>query len=324
MPDFDDDTWLLLVNPISGGGRGVSDLRRIEAALAAHGQRHIAATSEYSGHAIALVSAAIGRGCRRVLVAGGDGSLSEAVNGIFAQRAVAPEEVLLAALPLGTGNDWARGPGPTPDYDGALRLIAAEVAGEKDRQRRHDVGVIEFPATGKTRYFINVAGGGFDAAVIERMPSRRFGRLAYLLGLLRALAAYRPLSLQLAIDGKNEAAQAFVFFACIGRYCGGGMLVAPRARPDDGLLDLTLIRHMSRWRVLASLPRLFDGSLESHPRVSVWRAGSAVIEAPAGTAIEADGELVGHAPATLTVRRQALRIVAPPAWTDAPAAQALQ
>ena len=320
MPDFDDDTWLLLVNPISGGGRGVRDRSKIEAALAAHGQRHVAVQSEYPGHAIALVSEAIGRGCRRILVAGGDGSVSEAVNGIFAQRSVAPDAVLLALLPLGTGNDWARGPGPTPDYDGALRSIVDGVASEKDRQRRHDVGVIEFPATGKIRYFINVAGGGFDAAVIERMPSRRFGRLAYLLGLLRALAAYRPLSLNLSIDGRNEAAQAFVFFACIGRYCGGGMLVAPRSRPDDGLLDLTLIRHMSRWRVLLSLPRLFDGSLERHPKVSVWRAGSTVIEAPAGTAIEADGELVGHAPATLTVRRQALRIVAPTAW----AAQELQ
>ncbi|HUW35717.1 MAG TPA: diacylglycerol kinase family protein [Rhodocyclaceae bacterium] len=320
MPDFDDDTWLLLVNPISGGGRGVRDRSKIEAALAAHGQRHLAVQSEYPGHAIALVSEAIDQGCRRVLVAGGDGSVSEAVNGIFEQRSAAPEAVLLALLPIGTGNDWARGPGPTPDYDGALRLIAAEATSEKDRQRRHDVGVIEFPATGKARYFINVAGGGFDAAVIERMPSRRFGRLAYLLGLLRALAAYRPLSLHLSIDGRKEAAEAFVFFACIGRYCGGGMLVAPRARSDDGLLDLTLIRHMSRWRVLASLPRLFDGSLERHPKVSVWRAGSAAIEAPAGTAIEADGELVGHAPATLTVLRRALRIVAPPAW----AAQALQ
>ena len=314
---YDDATWLLLLNPISGSGLGLRDRPRIEQAIAAHGLRHVAALSEYPGHVVALVAEAISRGCRRILVAGGDGSLSEAVNGIFGQQAVAPEQVRLALLPIGTGNDWARSHGMPGDYGQALRLIAA------DQTVSHDVGVIDFPAADDDlarRFFINVAGVGFDAGVIERMPSRKLGRIAYLVGLLRELASYRPLPLRLKIGsgkpGEVQAveernASAFVFFACINRYCGGGMLVAPEAQNDDGLLDLTLVRHLGRLELLLNLRRLFDGSLASHPKVSTWRCAAASIEAAAGTAIEADGELVGHVPAVISVLPRALRVIAP-------------
>jgi len=304
----DDATWLLLLNPISGCGLGLRDRVSIEAAIAAHGIQHVVALSEYPGHIIELVSTAVIRGCRRILVAGGDGSLSEAVNGIFAQQAVAPDQVTLALLPIGTGNDWARGRGIPGDYGQAFNLIAA------GHIVRHDVGVIDFRgagASGTRRYFVNVAGIGFDAGVIERMPSRKLGRLAYLVGLLRELASYRPLPLRLNIAAQQIDADAFVFFACIGGYCGGGMQIAPSAQCDDGLFDLTLVRYLGRIELLLNLKRLFDGTLPEHPKVSTWQSDTVDIEAPHGAAIEADGELVGHAPARFGILPQALRIIAP-------------
>jgi len=303
--DHDGATWLLLLNPISGGGIGLRDRARIESAIAARGICHVAALSEFPGHIVTLVRDAVGRGCRRILVAGGDGSLSEAVNGIFSQQAVAPDEVTLALLPIGTGNDWARGREIPTGYDQALDLIAA------GQTIHHDIGVIDFDsAGGGRRYFINVAGTGFDAGVIERMPSRKLGRVAYLVGLLSELASYRRLPLRLRIGAQRVDAEAFVFFACIGRYCGGGMQVAPRARCNDGLLDLTLVRYLGRIELLLNLRRLFDGTLPEHPKVSTWQDASAGIDAPPGAAIEADGELVGHAPARFSVLPRALRIVA--------------
>lgn len=304
MTLVDPSRWLLLLNPVSGRGQGLRDRERIAAAARAAGLACDIAVSAHAGHCIRLVADGIAAGYRRFLVGGGDGSLSEAVNGIMAQNAVPATDITLALLPVGTGNDWARGQGIGRDYAAALAVAAA------GHVRRFDVGVIDFAAGGR-RWFINVAGIGFDAGVVENMPSRSLGRLAYLIGLLRELAAYRPLPLRLCADAQPLAAPAMLLFACLGRYCGGGMLVAPEARADDGALDLVLIRHMPLLSVLRALPRLFDGRIASHPEVRAWRCGALEIEAPAGAALEADGELVGRAPAKIGVLPRAVGIVVP-------------
>lgn len=304
--EYAPETWLLVLNPVSGRGAGLRDRPQIEAALRAQGIAYRSFVSDYAGHTIALVTEAIACGCRRIAIAGGDGSLSEAANGILGQTAIPPKDLRLALIPVGTGNDWARMHAIPRDYAAAAALIA------HGRMADQDAGVIEF-ATGGRRYFVNVAGTGFDAGVVERMPTRRLGRLAYLIGLVRELVAYRPLSLHWRIGGEQSSADAFVLFACIGRYCGGGMLVAPSASDADGLLDLVLIRHMRRWNVMQSLPQLFDGRLKDHPKVVAWTAPGIELLAPTGTAIEADGELVGRLPATLSLKREALRVIVGPA-----------
>jgi len=304
MDAFDSGTWLLVLNPVSGRGVGLRDRAKIEAALAAEQLAFVAVVSAHPGHTLTLVADAITRGCRNILVAGGDGSLSEAVNGICAQSVVPPEAIRLALIPVGTGNDWARAQALPHGYREAARIVAAGSV------RSHDAGVIDFGAGGR-RWFINVAGMGFDAGVIQRMPTRRLGRLAYLIGLLRELVLYRPEALRWQQDGAERSAEAFVLFACIGRFCGGGMLVAPQASAEDGLLDFVLIRHMGRLAVLRALPALFDGSLARHPKVETWRADETAFPGAPGIAIEADGELVGQTPATFRVVQGALRMVVP-------------
>ena len=300
---FDDATWLLAINPVSGRGRGVKQRSLIEAGLHEQGSRFRTVISTHAGHTADLVSEAVQDGCRRVLIAGGDGSFGEAVNGLFAQNVVAADAVTLALLPVGTGNDWARGHGLPTELGAAIRLAT------HGRAQPHDAGLIEFAVTGSRRWFINVAGTGFDAAVVERMPSRRLGRLAYVIGLLRGLSAYGPLPLQLAFDGRREKLDALVVFACIGSTCGGGMRVAPEARSDDGLLDLTLIRYLKPLQILRDIRRLFDGTLPSHPKVSCWKTTRVSLDGPAGTPVEADGEPVGHLPVEVSVLPAALRVV---------------
>ncbi len=302
---FDSSTWLLVLNPVSGRGVGLRDRSRIEAALESVGIHFRSVVSEYHRHTILLVAEAIGNGCRRILVAGGDGSLNEAVNGIFQQVAVPPGEFRIALLPVGTGNDWARAHGLPHDYGQAAHVIAAGTT------QAQDVGLIDLEGTHSKRWFVNVAGMGFDAGVIQRMPNRRLGRLAYLIGLLRELYDYRPLPLTWQLGATEQRADAFVLFACIGRFCGGGMLVAPGASFRDGRFHMVLIRHMGRLSVLRALPQLFDGTLADHPKVETWLTERIRFDAPPGTSIEADGELVGTAPATFTVLPEALRLVVP-------------
>lgn len=299
------DHWLIVANPISGQGRVMHHRHEIEAILGRHGLSFTFEISERPWHTAELVQAALGRGCRHILAAGGDGTVNEAVNGIFRQHAVPTSDITLGVLPIGTGNDWARAHRIPQDYSGVAALMARGVS------RLHDVGVAEF-ADGDRRHFINVAGIGFDAHVVAGMPDRTLGPLAYLAGLAKGLFTFRPVQLTLAADGKTLSGPVFDVFACIGHYCGSGMMVAPQAEVDDGLFDITLIKALSRWEVLKSLRRLFDGTLLTHPKVTALRSKEALVESPATLPVEADGELIGHTPVRFTILPRALRVLAPP------------
>ena len=296
--------WLVIANPISGQGRAMHHRHEIEAVLQRHGVAFELVVSEHPGHAIELVAHAVEGGCRRILAVSGDGTVNECANGIFRQRAAPTDEVVLGVMPIGTGNDWARGLRMPKDYAEVAALMA------QGSHRLHDVGVAEF-GDGSRRHFINVAGLGFDAHVVASLPDRTLGPMAYLVGLAKGLLSYDAVSLGLTFSDRKVEARAFVLFFAIGRYCGSGMNVAPRAEVDDGLFDVTLVQALSRWEVLKSLRKLFDGTLLDHPKVIALREAQARVDA-GPVPVEADGELIGHAPVRFTLLPRALRVLAPP------------
>ncbi len=295
--------WLVVANPISGQGRAMHHRHEIEAVLRRHGIGYDFAVSEHPGHAVELAARAVAGGCRHVLAVGGDGTVNECANGIFRQQAAPTAEVTLGVMPIGTGNDWARTHRIPKDYAEVAALMASGTS------RLHDIGVAAF-ADGNVRHFVNVAGLGFDAHVVEALPDRTLGPLAYIVGLAKGLLNYRAVSLGLTIGERRIDTRAFVLFCAIGRYCGSGMNVAPLAEVDDGLFDITLIQDLSRWEVLKSLRRLFDGTLLTHPKVIALREAEAQVEA-GPVPVEADGELIGHAPVRLSILPRALRVLAP-------------
>ncbi len=275
----------------------------IEAVLRRHGIDFDFVVSEYPGHAIELAAQAVAGGCRHVLAVGGDGTVNECANGIFRQHAAPTAEVTLGVMPIGTGNDWARTHRIPKDYAEVAALMASGA------NRLHDVGVAEFGG-GTRRHFVNVAGLGFDAHVVEALPDRTLGPLAYLAGLVKGLMSYRAVSVGLTFGERRIDARAFVLFFAIGRYCGSGMNVAPLAEVDDGLFDITLVQDLSRWEVVKSLRRLFDGTLLTHPKVIALREAAAQVDA-GPVPVEADGELIGHAPVRFAILPRALRVLAP-------------
>ena len=297
--------WLVVANPISGQGRAMHHRHEIEAVLRRHGLDFDFVISEHPGHAVDLVARAVEGGCRHILAVGGDGTVNECANGIFRQQAAPTTEIALGVIPIGTGNDWARTHRIPKDYAEVAALMASGAS------RLQDVGIAEF-ADGNRRHFINVAGLGLDAHVVEALPDRTLGPLAYLVGLAKGLLGYRAVSLGLTFAERRIDARAFVLFFAIGRYCGSGMNVAPKAEIDDGLFDITLIQDLSRWEVLKSLRRLFDGTLLTHPKVLALREAEGAVEAAATQPVEADGELIGHAPVRFSILPRALRVVAPP------------
>jgi YegS/Rv2252/BmrU family lipid kinase len=298
------ERWFAILNPVAGGGRALRDRPRIEAALGSAGVPFVLAVSEHPGHAIALAQAAAREGFRRFIAVGGDGTLNEVVNGLLCGGTPAGEATL-ALLPVGRGDDWARTHRIPRRLGEAVRLVAA------GRSVLHDLGVADFQRDGSRRYFINVAGVGFDACVVEQTRATRLGPLTYMAGLVRGFATYHAPRMAVSADGMQLDEPLFVTFAAVGRYCGGGMHVAPSAETDDGQLDVVTIGDIGRLELLVNLRRLFDGSLPEYRKVKTVRCDRVQVATSPVARVQADGELLGEAPVTFSVLPRAVRVIVP-------------
>ncbi len=301
-PD-DASPWLAILNPAARGGLAGRRWPALAAALRAHRVRFELVVTRAPGEATSLAADGLRRGHDRLLAVGGDGTLHEVLNGLLpgGRRAT------LAVAPFGTGNDWARGRGiPRRAWQLAALLAAPRLLG-------HDVGVVEFAGVAgrERRHFLNVAGVGYDAYVIERLSPRGPRALAYLAALAAGLVRYRAPRVRVEADGWSREAQLFVAFAALGRYCGGGMQFAPRALPADGLLDVVTIDHLGALAALARLPRIYSGGVLRDPAVR-WRQSARVaIATDVPARVEADGQLLGHTPVTAWILPAAIDVVVP-------------
>lgn len=296
--------WFVVVNPASGRGRAARRWPALASALSQAGVDFEAATTREPGHAAALVSGAVRAGHRRVLAVGGDGVLHEALNGLMSQSDAAPDEVCLGAAPLGSGNDWARARGIPSDPEATARVVAA------GRTALQDVGRLDFPDPGTHCHFINVAGAGLDAHVLERLPHGVPRRLAYVVGVLRSLARFSPPRFVVEADGARGEARLLLALVGLGPYCGGGMRLTPQARFDDGRLDLLTVDPLRLPAELLRLRRLFDGRLPQEPFAHYASVTGARIDADPAVSVQADGQLVGRTPCVVSVLPGALRTLA--------------
>jgi len=301
------EPWLVVFNPVAGNARRHEQWTALERALrSARVAFEVApTTSPHQGENIALEALRAGR--RRLLVAGGDGSAHDVVNGVMSAGAEIARAVVLGLAPLGTGNDWARTLGLSRDPGRVATMVAT------GRTVAHDVGVLDFAARSKTprRWFINVAGAGYDAFVLSRLPARIPSRLSYLCGAVAGLRRYRPPRFLIAHAGRTFDERLWVAFVANGRYCGNGMHVAPHARIDDGRLDVVAIDALHPLRVLAKFRKLYDGSIGSDPSVRSFASERLRIDAVPGADVEADGQLIGRTPVEIGVVPGALRVLVP-------------
>jgi YegS/Rv2252/BmrU family lipid kinase len=297
-----DAHWCAVLNPVSGGGRALRERTRIEATLRRHGVRYTLHVSAYAGHAIRLAREAGRTGTRHFIAIGGDGTLNELLNGALDAGVPTP---VLALVPVGRGDDWARTFNIPRAADEAVGLIA------RGRAVPQDAGVAAFDRGGPDakRYFLNVAGAGFDAHVVEQTRTLRLGPLTYLAGLLRGFLTFRAPHMKLTTQ--DTAAPTFLAFAAVGRYCGGGMHVAPGARTDDGLFDVVTVGNIGKLELLMNLRRLFDGTLPDYRKVKVTQAARLRVESDPPSRVQADGELLGETPVTFSVLPGALRVIVP-------------
>lgn len=271
-----------VVNPVAGGGRGSRLARTLADEFAAAGMTLEVAVTPGPGEGARLAAAAADDGHTVVIAVGGDGTANEVANGLIGSAAA------LALYPVGSSNDLARTLG-YPRGRGRTRRLAQWLATEA-RRRTIDVG----EANG--RLFLNAAGIGIDGHVAERvMASERvIGQpWAYLVGSLISIATYRPQRMEVLLDGEGRLGDFLTIVASNGRFFGSGMQPAPRARLDDGLLDVTIAGDLSPFASLAALARLYFGKHENGTSIVTRTAREVEIDLPRAIPWEIDGE-VGH------------------------------
>lgn len=299
--------WYIIVNPAAGNGAAGRRWPAVEQCLQELGFSYTVKFTERRGHAIRLVEDAVLKGHRQIMGLGGDGTNNELVNGILQQTVVPSTEITYALLPVGTGNDWARGYNIPQEPRARLqRLLLGETA-------LQDAGKVTYNADGQPgmRYFANVAGMAYDAFIARKLEQHRMvSHLQYLLMVAKYLFEYRLTPARLLFDGQTVEDSFYTINIGICRYSAGGMQLVPHAVPDDGLLAVTYARRLPKWEVLLQTPRFYNGTILDHPKIKGFQTRRLRVEqlGEVPTLLEADGEFLGETPAEFSILEKVLRV----------------
>jgi YegS/Rv2252/BmrU family lipid kinase len=288
---------VLIVNPSAGGGRALRALPAVERTLRHAGLRVRLAHTRDIDHARELGRAA-GAAGEVAAALGGDGLVGAVADGLRESNDAGSG--LLAILPGGRGNDFARTLGIPRDPAAAAATIA------NGRERAIDLGLCG------ERAFVGIASCGFDSdanriANATRVP----GDGAYLYGALRALVAWRPARFELELDGEPLTHVGYSVAAANGRQYGGGMVLAPDSSLEDGAFDVVTVSDVPKRRFLRGLPRVFSGKHVLNDEVDVRRARELRIAADRPFTLYADGDPIAELPTTVRTLPAAVRVIVP-------------
>jgi YegS/Rv2252/BmrU family lipid kinase len=295
----------LIVNPAAGGGKAARLAPQAEDALQARGLTVLRSDTRDLEHARELAVQAARAG-ETVVVLSGDGAIGAVADAL---RAV--PGAVLGVLPGGRGNDLARVLGIPEDLREACATIADGVA------RSMDVGeVCDAPEQPHGRGFVGIASVGFDSEanrIANEAPSW-LGGLVYAYGALRALASWKPARFEIELDppGERRAFTAYTIGTANSKAYGGGMLAAPDAMLDDGLLDVMVLENIGKLAFLTKiLPNVFKGTHVDEPSVHVFRTREVSISADRPFTMYADGDPIGELPLTVRAVGAAVSVMIP-------------
>ena len=290
-----------LTNPVSGHGAALRAAQTAIARLQHRGVEVVEIIGDDAQDARYLAAAALERGTDALMVTGGDGVVSNAL------QVLAGTDVPLGIIPAGTGNDHAREFGiPTKDPEAAADIVVDGWTETIDLGRIRD-------DKGGEKWFGTVAAAGFDSLVTDRANRMSWphGRLRYYIAMLAELSQLRMLPFRMVLDGTREI-DADITLAAFGntRSYGGGLLICPDADPSDGLLDITMAHSASRTKLVRLFPTVMKGTHVNLDEVSTARAKSIRVECP-GINVYADGDFACALPAEISAVPAALQILRP-------------
>lgn len=275
---------LLVFNPIADHGRTGQKASDLRAMIEKLGGADWQATG-YPAHATEVAAEAAEQGYQTVVALGGDGTVHEVINGLM--RCPPERRPRLGIVPLGSGNDFAFAVGlPANPQDAIERVFSGQ-------PRRVDVALIR-DGTGRSEYWNNTCGIGFDAAINirSRKIKRLNGFMMYLTATLQSIALnFEAPHLKVQYDGGQLDQPVMLLTLGNGTRQGGGFVITPESKVDDGLLDFAYIHQISQLRLLQLLPMVMKGTHITQPDVSYARTSRLVLDADRALPIHIDGEL---------------------------------
>lgn len=316
------DKWLAVVNVFAASKKAGSVWKMAAAYLEEAGVSYKAEFTGGKYNATELSRKAAGRGYRKFIAVGGDGTIHDVLNGI-AEYAMAEPEVSLSdftvsVIPVGSGNDWVKSVGVSTDIKRAVEYIAAGVTGVQDVVKVSTLDSSDLTAEPlSVSYMSNIGGVGLDARVCEIVNRKKErgkrGKKLYVSALLYCIRHRVPIRARVVCDGSQVFSGRYLSMAFgIGKYSGGGMRQTPAAVLDDGLLDVTIIPDIPIWTIAKEVYKLFTGKFLTIKEVIPATCREVYI-LPEGESdaepVEVDGEVVGRAPVKMEVLEQQINII---------------
>lgn len=291
----------IITNPRAGHGRGTRALKELQSLLKAKEIEHELFQTQYPGHATELARQLVEKGEPRTIVFGGDGTISEVVN------AVVNSGMELGVMSVGTGNDLARSLGlPYNHPEKALKVIL------RGKPTKVDVG------WERERCFISTLGLGFPAIIANEANKMKYlkGPPAFFIATYKAIGHLQTIPARITLDDAILNVNCTSILIQNTRFCGGGLLMAPAARVNDGLFDVVVVNNIGKTDLMLNFPKIYSGRHLKHPKFSLYRSRSVKIDTPMNLSKMFDGDIYGQTPVDAKVLRGAVSIIGAPDCED--------
>jgi YegS/Rv2252/BmrU family lipid kinase len=296
---------VLICNARSGRGGVGKALPDVTAELARRGLEYEVRQTQHAGHATEIARDVVSGGGRFVVAVGGDGTVHEVVNGMIENDKPVNPEAAMGVVAAGTGSDFIKTFGLPASPRDAVRHL------DGDQSFPIDIGKIVYQQDGAevTRYFANIAEVGLGAAVVARAARlpRWLGPTVYLVAFWLTMRKHKPALVDVDLVDRHYEGRMNNLVVANCQFFGGGMKIAPKAAPTDALLDIQ-IEHARKKEAIAMMPKVFKGQHVPHPDIEEAKRVRCSITADRDLPIEADGEVLGHTPASFEVLPEIVKL----------------
>ncbi len=299
---------IFIINPAAGKGKSLELIPYIQECFKdKENDEFIIEMTKHPGHAEAIAKMySVAEECR-IYSVGGDGTVNEIVNGLAGTPAS------LGIIPTGSGNDFIRSLNIAPDILNDIKtLISQTINGT--------VKTIDFAKVNE-KYFINISSIGFDANVVfnadkfKKKPGIT-GSMAYLLSIIYTVFKHKISKIRVDIDGKKLNIDALLVAVANGKYYGGGMMPAPDAVLDDGLMDICMVSEVSRIKILNLFPKYMKGKHSVINEVSFYKGKRLLIDSDEDLCVNIDGEIISASSVKFEIVEAGIKIIIPQSQTN--------